>query len=329
MASPTVSILLPVYNGAAYLARQIDSVLAQTFRDFEFLITDDASTDGSWDIIAQHFDRDPRIVATRSAINAGQEATLLSLVARSRGDRILFCDQDDVWHPDKVRHLLDKLGCASLAYGPSPLIDGEGLTLGTSIAREVGPPLIGRNQILLLVGNVVSAHAMAVRRELVTAAAFAPSDARVLFDWRLAAAATFAGGLVFVEDAVTYHRLHGRNRFNADLRGLGKRPRRSHRQHLDSLIDIPSYLAGHPSIRSDARAAFASISAALSRYAAQPGRWHVRSRGLVDAVMAPLRSLSDNKVALDLIERKVARVARGWLHPAYWWGEHKARRRPR
>ncbi|MGE3710110.1 MAG: glycosyltransferase [Hyphomicrobiaceae bacterium] len=323
----TASILLPVYNGAAYLAPQIQSVLDQTYHDFELLIVDDGSTDASWDVISDFAAKDSRIACWRHLKNAGQEAALLALVEKSKADLVLFCDQDDIWHPAKVEVLMAALGRASLAYGPSVLIDANGSELGATLAQYVGASLSGQNRIRLLVGNFVSAHAMVIRRSLITPSAYAHSQARVLFDWRLAAAATFADGLAYVGEAVTYHRLHGGNRFNGNIQTWGKRQHRSHRQHLEALIDIPHYLAGHPAIRPEARTAFAAINRALADYSKRPAHWHIRSHALIDAVMTPLRTLSDDQDTLAIIERKVGRVARGWLHPAYWRGEHRARRR--
>ena len=58
---PAVSVLMPVYDAAAYVARAVESILGQTFADFEFLIYDDGSTDGSLEIVDGYARRDPRI----------------------------------------------------------------------------------------------------------------------------------------------------------------------------------------------------------------------------------------------------------------------------
>jgi glycosyltransferase involved in cell wall biosynthesis len=95
---PKISILLSSYNHAKYLREAIDSVLNQTFEDFELVISDDASTDDSWNIITSY--NDPRIRAIRSEVNcfAG-----ISIANRSlTSDFIAIHHSDDVWEPSKL-----------------------------------------------------------------------------------------------------------------------------------------------------------------------------------------------------------------------------------
>ncbi|HMI91678.1 MAG TPA: glycosyltransferase [Polyangiales bacterium] len=97
-ASPAVSVVLPVYNGARYLARSIESVLAQEFRDFELLIRDDGSSDESPSIIASY--DDPRIRAYRNPSNLGLFGNLNQLVADSRAPLVRLWAQDDEMRPE-------------------------------------------------------------------------------------------------------------------------------------------------------------------------------------------------------------------------------------
>lgn len=87
---------MPVYNGAAYLAETIESVLGQTYTDFEFVIVDDGSTDGSWDILSTYAARDPRIILQRNAKNLGACKTSNLLLSLVQGDLIARQDQDDI-----------------------------------------------------------------------------------------------------------------------------------------------------------------------------------------------------------------------------------------
>lgn len=94
MFEPRVSVALPVYNGVRYLRESIDSVLGQTFEDFELLICDDCSRDGSLDLIGSY--NDSRIRVIRNQSNKGLFATLNVLIGEARGDFIRFWAQDDV-----------------------------------------------------------------------------------------------------------------------------------------------------------------------------------------------------------------------------------------
>lgn len=91
---PEVSVILPVYNGEAYLREAIDSVLAQTFTDFELIIVDDGSTDGSADIIASY--KDARIRYIRNEQNKGLIFSLNSAIDTAQGNFVARMDSDDI-----------------------------------------------------------------------------------------------------------------------------------------------------------------------------------------------------------------------------------------
>lgn len=100
MATPTISVAMSVYNAERFLASAIDSVLAQTFTDFEFLILDDGSSDSSRDIIAAAAARDSRI---RPIVreNRGLVASLNQLLAEARAPLIARMDADDLCRPER------------------------------------------------------------------------------------------------------------------------------------------------------------------------------------------------------------------------------------
>ncbi len=95
-----ISVLLPLYNGERYIDEAIESVLAQSYRDFDLLVLDDGSTDRSLDIVKVYAARDPRICVI-SRENRGLVATLNELLALARGDLIARMDADDVCLPDR------------------------------------------------------------------------------------------------------------------------------------------------------------------------------------------------------------------------------------
>ena len=98
---PTISVAMPVYNGEKYLAEAIDSILAQTYSDFELVIVDDGSTDGSLKILREYQKLDRRIcLITRE--NRGLSATLNEIIHLSRGSLIARMDQDDICWPNRL-----------------------------------------------------------------------------------------------------------------------------------------------------------------------------------------------------------------------------------
>ena len=90
---PKVSLLLPVYNGEKYLRESIDSVLAQTFQDFELIIYDDGSKDASWEIINSY--KDQRIIKYRELKNCGLFQTLNKAIQKAQGELIRLWSHDD------------------------------------------------------------------------------------------------------------------------------------------------------------------------------------------------------------------------------------------
>ena len=99
---PLVSVIIPVYNTERYLAESIESILAQTFTDFELIIVDDGSSDRSPEIIREFERRDERIRVTRFAQNAGEWKARTAGLAAARGEYIAWQDSDDISLPERL-----------------------------------------------------------------------------------------------------------------------------------------------------------------------------------------------------------------------------------
>ena len=97
-ATPTVSVIMPVYNAGDYLHGAIDSVLAQTFRDFELILVDDGATDGSGRVCDEYAAKDPRI-KVKHGRNGGICASRNVGMELARGKWLAFCDHDDYMEP--------------------------------------------------------------------------------------------------------------------------------------------------------------------------------------------------------------------------------------
>ena len=98
--APCVSVITIVYNGARFLQAAIDSILGQTFTDFEYVIVDDGSTDETPAILSQY--ADPRIVLVRHAANKGVITSRNDALAVAKGDYIANLDADDVAYPQRL-----------------------------------------------------------------------------------------------------------------------------------------------------------------------------------------------------------------------------------
>jgi glycosyltransferase involved in cell wall biosynthesis len=108
MSHPVISVLMPVYNAERYVAEAVESILAQTHRDFEFLIVDDGSTDSSLKILRRYEARDGRIRLI-SRPNTGYLVALNEMIGRARGDLLARMDADDISLPDRFARQVDFL----------------------------------------------------------------------------------------------------------------------------------------------------------------------------------------------------------------------------
>lgn len=106
---PLVSIIMGAYNAGTTLREAMDSVLAQTFRDWEFVICDDGSTDATLAIVEEYARRDARIIVLRNHVNRGLAPTLNTCLVNSRGPLIARMDADDTCRPDRLERQVEFL----------------------------------------------------------------------------------------------------------------------------------------------------------------------------------------------------------------------------
>jgi glycosyltransferase involved in cell wall biosynthesis len=107
MSTPLISVIMPVYNGEKYIRETIDSVLNQTYRNFEFIIVDDGSTDSTRQIVSSYDDK--RIVPLSLPRNQGVCNARNQGTGIAKGEYIAFCDADDLYGPNRLQTQLDFL----------------------------------------------------------------------------------------------------------------------------------------------------------------------------------------------------------------------------
>jgi len=109
---PTVSVVIPVYNGERLIAETLRSVLAQTLPVHEILVIDDGSTDRTAEVVASFA---PRVTLVRQA-NAGESTARNDGIARATGEWIAFVDADDLWKPEKLERQMAALAGTSALF---------------------------------------------------------------------------------------------------------------------------------------------------------------------------------------------------------------------
>ena len=104
-----VSVLMSVYNGAPTLEKAAASVLAQTYRNLELILCDDASTDDTWRIMQRIAAQDARVTVFQNKTNRGLGASLNGCLSRAGGEYIARQDADDISDPDRIERTMDFL----------------------------------------------------------------------------------------------------------------------------------------------------------------------------------------------------------------------------
>jgi len=135
---PLVSVVIPTYNCAPYLAESLESVLAQTFRDFEIVVVDDGSTDHTWAVLGRYAGVATIVRAPHGGLSAARNAGLTA----ARGEWIAFHDADDVALPDRLAFQLDFVR-ANPAY-EAVFCNGEWMDDGPAERRYVVPLAVVR-----------------------------------------------------------------------------------------------------------------------------------------------------------------------------------------
>jgi glycosyltransferase involved in cell wall biosynthesis len=135
---PRVSIGLPTFNGAAYLEEAINSLLGQTFTDFELIISDNGSTDATPEICRRAAARDARVRVLRSDENHGLAWNHNRVAAAARGEYFMWASDDDRFAPDYLDRcvaVLDADPGIVYCYGETILTDSSGRILGREVGR--------------------------------------------------------------------------------------------------------------------------------------------------------------------------------------------------
>jgi len=170
-----VTVCLSVYNGADVLATALDSVFAQTYRDFDVLVLDDGSTDGSTDV-AKKFDC--RVITIP---NGGRGAALRLMVQEAQGELIALIDHDDVWLTDKLKHQVSHLDAtnAALVHADCWYQHAD----GTAVERNLVLPKKATAFDHILPSNQIIASSAVFRREDMLAAGNFAADTLRCCDW--------------------------------------------------------------------------------------------------------------------------------------------------
>lgn len=213
-----ILILISTYNGEKYLKAQLDSLFSQSYQDFKLIVRDDASTDGTKEILKTY-----DIELLPSSENLGVKKsfeTLLKYACKNSDSKyFMFCDQDDVWNKDKIKKTFEKMLELENLYGDNiPLLVHTDLevvnekleTLSSSMwkSEHINPRANTLNKLLMQ--NTITGCTMMINRTLAMKSLSISSKA-IMHDWWIGLIVGSFGKIGFIEESTMKYRQHGKN----------------------------------------------------------------------------------------------------------------------
>jgi len=171
---PLISVVMPAYNAENTIREAIESVLVQSFADFELIVINDCSTDSTADIVSMLAEKDHRIRIFHNSKNMGVSATRNFGIAEAKGEWIAFLDSDDIWRNDKLEKQLETLAAhvdAVLCYTASSFILPNGQLSGYTMHAEEKT-----SYKTLLKKNLISCSSVIVKADVMKGISM-PNDA--------------------------------------------------------------------------------------------------------------------------------------------------------
>ncbi|SEQ81412.1 Glycosyltransferase involved in cell wall bisynthesis [Treponema bryantii] len=209
-----ISIAMATYNGAEFVAEQIESILEQTYTDFELIISDDCSKDNTVEILNQYAAKDKRIKIIINENNLGFKKNFEQLISMCHGDYIAFCDQDDIWTINHLEILINEIKDKDLVCGNADLIDKDGnkmnITTYECLSNFNLPEQNEATFKKLLYGNFAQGTAMMIKKNIANKIIPIP-DCCLYHDWWAASIAAINNGCTYTNKKVLLYRQHGTN----------------------------------------------------------------------------------------------------------------------
>lgn len=228
---PLISVVIPSYNHAHYLRRCIDSVIAQTYRDWELIIIDDGSKDDSNAVIASYVD--PRIIHLAQE-NQGAHNTINRGLALARGETLAILNSDDEFHPLRLQRCAEALQRdpdAMLVSTWIDIVDPDSKVLGTKMAWHNMEPWPVANKHLsmaatddyalnALMSNFVSTTSNMVFRRGLYEAIGGMRNLRFAHDWDFLLRACAAHKCINLAEPLLSYRVHGTNTISSNRKAM-------------------------------------------------------------------------------------------------------------
>jgi glycosyltransferase involved in cell wall biosynthesis len=212
---PLISIALCTYNGSAFLREQLDSILKQHYTHWELVVVDDCSTDTTRHILEGYAGRDARISLHYNEQNLGYNKNFEKALSLCGSELIAICDQDDIWHPEKLEKQVRLLGDNTLVYHDSEFVDAEGKSMNRRISDKLNFYRGDEPEVFLFL-NCVSGHSILLKKNVLQKSVPFPDNFH--YDQWLAFNAACLGTIDFIPETLVKYRQHPSN--NTDILAL-------------------------------------------------------------------------------------------------------------
>lgn len=204
---PTVSVVMCTYNGEKFLREQMDSIVAQTYTIKELLVFDDGSTDATEAIINEYAQNYSWINFFKNETNLGHNLNFEQAIKAASGEVVAVSDQDDIWHKEKLRKLIDAWDSSyPVIYCDSNRFED---VINPNFKRRLYHRFSGTDPKKLYFYNSISGHAMLIRKDFVPVAL--PFEKDIYYDWWTAFVASCNGGVAYLDEVLVYQRVHDKN----------------------------------------------------------------------------------------------------------------------
>jgi glycosyltransferase involved in cell wall biosynthesis len=221
---PEIDVLLATWNGAHFLEAQLNSLFRQTFQDFRLLIRDDGSSDSTLQIVERYRSRySDRVFVTKNLARQGACRTFSLLSEQSAAPYVAFCDQDDIWHEDKLALSLSAMKESEARHGSDlpilvfsdmAIVDEDGRVIASSLWKQAHVRPDRATLGAMLVQNLVSGCTTLVNRNLLLKGCPIPGAASMHDAWLGLVAASF-GILQPLHKTTVQYRQHRANAIGA------------------------------------------------------------------------------------------------------------------
>lgn len=209
-----ISIALTTYNGEQFISEQIDSILNQTWTDFELIICDDCSNDSTFEILKKYAQIDHRIKVFKNEKNLGFLKNFEKAILLCSGEYIALSDQDDIWLDNHLEVLINNIANYSLIGGNAILVDSNNSELGITLLQSLPVDYIPESQtdfeFHLLHENFLQGAAILFKKDLVEKALPFPQGIK-FHDWWLSLVACSDKGITYIDTPILRYRQHSSN----------------------------------------------------------------------------------------------------------------------